>query len=97
MELATTLEVLDATLDTHQPDASRFRAAPVPAEHVVLFDDTYTRGATSLSAARTLFEAGASAVTIVDWSPQRPRLGRRRLPGNGRAQHAGRTDLPELR
>lgn len=60
-----TLEVLDTDLDTHIPDENRFNARDVSDEHVLLIDDTFTRGATSLSAARALYEAGAGKVTIV--------------------------------
>jgi len=59
------LEVLDTDLDTHIPDENRFEARGVSDEHVLLIDDTFTRGATSLSAARALYEAGADKVTIV--------------------------------
>lgn len=60
-----TLEVLDTDVDTHTPDENRFDARDVSDEHVLLIDDTFTRGATSLSAARALYEAGADKVTIV--------------------------------
>lgn len=59
------LAVLDTELDTHTPDENRFDASDVGGEHVLLIDDTFTRGATSLSAARALYEAGADKVTIV--------------------------------
>lgn len=59
------LEVVEFDLDTHVPDTDRFRSDPVPGQHVLLFDDTFTRGATSLSAALALYRAGASRVTIV--------------------------------
>ncbi|WP_460832702.1 ComF family protein [Nocardioides hungaricus] len=59
------LEVLDTEVDTHVPDEDRFAARDVSDEHVLLIDDTFTRGATSMSAARALYQAGASEVTIV--------------------------------
>ena len=75
--IENTLEVLDIETDTHEPDPDRFVARDVSDEHVLLIDDTFTRGATSMSAARALYERGqlrspssCSAVTPTANGPQ---------------------------
>lgn len=59
------LDVLDTDSDTHLPDAHRFDARDLDYQHILLIDDTFTRGATAFSAARALYEAGALEVTVV--------------------------------
>lgn len=59
------LTVAEYEIDTHTPDIGRFRAEPVLGKHVVVFDDTFTRGATALSAVRAVYEAGAIQITVV--------------------------------
>lgn len=86
-----TLEVLDTETDTHEPDSDRFVARDVSHEHVLLIDDTFTRGATSMSAARALYDAGATEVTIVvlgrhtdlEWSPDEYLAAARRRAESG--------------
>ncbi|KRB77682.1 hypothetical protein ASE01_05625 [Nocardioides sp. Root190] len=58
------LEVNDYDKATHTADPNRFGCRSVQG-HVLLLDDTFTTGATSFSAARTLLSAGASHVSIV--------------------------------
>lgn len=64
-QLQPILSVVDYAVETHTPDTERFSSQPVDGLRVVLFDDTFTKGATSMSAAHALFEAGARSVTII--------------------------------
>lgn len=60
------LGVRDREIDTHTPDPHRFEVLePVRGQRILVLEDTYTRGATSLSAAHALLAAGAGSVTIV--------------------------------
>jgi len=59
------LSIHDAGGNSHAVNVDRFTSADVSGSRVLLLDDTYTRGATTMSAARALVDAGARSVTII--------------------------------
>ncbi|HTS97268.1 MAG TPA: hypothetical protein VMI33_11640 [Streptosporangiaceae bacterium] len=49
----------------HDPDPSLFRSAQIPGARVLLLDDTWTTGASAVSAAAALRLAGARSVAVI--------------------------------
>lgn len=64
--LVSLLDWQDQSVASHASSPSKFRADTiVRGDHVLLVDDTWTTGATALSAISALFDAGADRVTAV--------------------------------
>lgn len=59
------LQWRDETITSHTASSTRFVASGVANSDVLLLDDTWTTGATALSAARAAKDAGARSVSVV--------------------------------